>query len=437
MQRNLSDCATPGNNEAWERTRLAGFFSNQKQHQQASRLRSQGFSGEALMIISRINRSFWTTTFLFLLCAFLVKGAALPPSSDVARVTILQEPGGRVSWSHARDVIALDKPGADGYSDVYTVRPDGADLRCLTCGKPEVPQLHNGQPVWHPSGAYIVFQAQDPNLRGVPSGLLKTLAGPGIGINNNLWMMTADGSRFWPLTHVADRLGVLHPQFSHDGAQLLWSEMISPDWDRVGRWAMKLADVAFVNGEPRLWSTRTLRPGNLQLYETHGFSPDGQKIIFSGIPEGKYYYDMEIFTFDLVTGRLEQLTNNDEWDEHAHFTPDGRQIVWATSEGIPQIKQVTWLKLDYWIMNADGSNKRRLTGFNNPSAVEYLAGRTVTGDFDWAADGKIIAAYLIRERVGVPLNDLTVLIKLDDNLELQPALCASPLCGEKQLEVGP
>ena len=46
---------------------------------------------------------------------------------------------------------------------------DGSGVECLTCNK-YILQLHNGNPEWHPSGEYIVFQAQDPDLEGLPPG---------------------------------------------------------------------------------------------------------------------------------------------------------------------------------------------------------------------------------------------------------------------------
>lgn len=320
--------------------------------------------------------------------------------SAVVNVTILQEEGGRVSWLHAENLIAFDKTGEDGYTDIFVTSLHGLHTECLACDNPGVPQSHNGNPAWHPSGQYLVFQAEDPTLQGfsAPAGLEKYVTSPGMGINNNIWVMTADGSKCWQLTHVKDHYGALHPHFSPDGTYLLWSEIISPQMDKIGHWAIKLANFSTENGLT-LENIRTLQPENLQLYEVHGFSSDGEKILFSGVEEGRYYYDMEIYTMDLHTGGVTQLTDNDEWDEHAHFAPDGR-IVWVSSEGIPQPKgdslQDTIAnppKLDYWIMNEDGSHKYRLSGFNHPDAPEYVAvpGSIGLGDFDWGPDGRMVA----------------------------------------------
>ena len=319
--------------------------------------------------------------------------------SAVIDVTILQESGGRVSWLHHQGLIAFDKMGDDYYSDVYVMGLDGSGVECLTCSR-NVPQLHNGNPEWHPSGEYIVFQAQDPDLKGLPEGPLRSyVASPGVGINNNMWVMTADGSKFWQLTHMKDRQGVLHPHFSPDGTKLLWSEFIRPHM------VIKLADFTVENGEVCITNVQTLQPLDLQMYETHGFSPDGTHILFSGAEQEGHYYDMEIYVMDLTTGVTVQLTDNDEWDEHAHFTPDGQFIIWVSSEGIPQERGSSLEdaldnppKLEYWIMKRDGSGKCRLSGFNFADAPEYIdvEGGIGLGDFCIGPDGKTIVAKMRR-----------------------------------------
>lgn len=380
------------------------------------------------------------TAVILILVALSAMGCASEPAStqtlpDVTKsafsVTTLQEVGGRVSWSPNGKLIAFDRIGSDGYYDVYTMDCSGSDLHCLT-GEKEglLPQANNGNPAWYPSGKYLVIQVENPELKGfsyAPDVLERYITSPGVGINNDLWLMSADGTQFWQLTYVSDRYGTLHPHFSPDGTKLLWSEIISPAMDKIGQWAIKLADFTLKKGEPLLSNIVTVQPLSLQLYEVHGFSPDGKTIIFSGVAPGKHYYDMEIYVMDLATRHVAQLTDNDEWDEHAHFTPDGHHIVWVSSEGIPQPKgdslQDTLSnppKLDYWIMNSDGSGKRRLTGFNRPDEPDYISvpGGVGLGDFDWAPNGEMVAAKLRRGKE----QDLTVLINFGSRLSgVKPA----------------
>ncbi|NLW86230.1 MAG: hypothetical protein GXY38_05100 [Planctomycetes bacterium] len=339
------------------------------------------------------------------------------PGKSVKRIRCLLTQGGRVGWSPDGHSIVFDLRSPDGWYDVWRIDADGAHRRCLTSANPEISE-HNGTPAWHPSGKHIMFTAADPALGGLESvPLARYLKSPGIGINNNLWLTDADGTRFWQLTQVQPRHGVLHPHFSPDGKKLLWSEIISPRFDRMGHWAIKVADLSFAGDEPVLRNISTMRPGNLQVYETHGFSPDGSTIVFSGIASGKHYYGFEIYTMNLLTGDLAMLTNDNEWDEHAHITPDGAQIVWASTRDIPQPKDGVTLqdtlenppRMDLWLMNVDGSGKRRLTWLNEAGAPEYLGvpDGIGLGDLDIHPDGQRI---VVKMRYG--RQDMNILVEL-------------------------
>ena len=96
-------------------------------------------------------------------------------------------------------------------------RPDVSRLRWGRC-----PERHNGTAEWHPSGDYIVFTPEKPDHFGD-----SLFAEPGLGVYNDLWLMSADGSQFWQVTDGPKDAnhGALHPHFSEDGTRLSWSEM--------------------------------------------------------------------------------------------------------------------------------------------------------------------------------------------------------------------
>jgi Tol biopolymer transport system component len=275
---------------------------------------------------------------------------------------------------------------------------DGTKRKCLTCDRVQVPQKHNGQPAWHPSGDFIVFQSVDPKLKGLPkifSKQEKALTGPGAGVNNNLWLVDKDGERFWQLTEVEDKKGVLHPHFSHDGKKLIWAEIVDQKVKPSGDWAIKIADVIIDGNSAKLKNIIVLKPGNMQFFETHGFSADDSKILFSAAPDG-YYSNLDIYSYDLITKEHKQLTGPDsEWDEHAQYSPDGKKITWMSSKGITQKIQQYKVKTDYWIMDSNGENKKRITFFNNPQDKNYIEGGVAAGDNAWTSDGKKILGYLI------------------------------------------
>ena len=127
---------------------------------------------------------------------------------------------------------------------------------------------------------------------------------------------------------------------------------------------------------------------------------------------------------DLETGTLKRLTETPaDWDEHAHYSPDGRHIAWMSSTGIDILWGDTtghnWqkhLKTDLWVMNANGSEKRRLTHFNQPGHNEYMRGRRcVVSDSAWSPDGKKIVALLAYENRRGGLRTRIIMITLEED----------------------
>jgi Tol biopolymer transport system component len=372
------------------------------------------------------------------LAAVLTLSAATTGPRQVKGVSTIVESGGRLDWSATLNLIAFDRIGPSGNYEIYTMRPDGSDLRCLTCDKPELPSGHRGNPSWHPSGEYILFQAerdagrpadrrrrvprwrrfgrmfQEPDedwplqagRRGRGRGDTSRYGTPGLGLHNDVWVGDRAGSRFWKVASSdAQKGGVLHPHFSHSGDKIVWSERIGTGGAFGGKWALKVANFRVDGGTPRLEDVRTYTPGTKKgLYESHGFSPDGRKLLFTAVPErGSNAMGLDIFTFDLKTKELTNLTDSPEdWDEHAHYTPSGKKIIWMSTRGIGLPAKAWELRSDYWIMNADGSDKQRLTYFNDSTSEERVPGGAVAADFGMSADGRRIAAYSFKDRLKDP-----------------------------------
>jgi Tol biopolymer transport system component len=323
-----------------------------------------------------------------------MEAAAARPVSRVRRVTRVRDHDGRVDWSRRLDRVAFDMKGKDGVYDVYTMRPDGTDVNCVTCDVGRgAPAGHNGNPAWHPSGDWIVFQAE--RRQGSPrSGVAET---PGIGKNNELWLASPDGRRFhrlaWPGSEQSK--GVLHPHFSADGRRLSWTEMVGEakflrKGGLFGYWKLRVADFAMAGGAPRLTNVREFQPGGPAFYENHGFSPDGTKLVYTSNADHQKTRAVraDIYVLDLRTGRAARLTS-EGYNEHAGFTASGRKIIWMSS--MDREKRGT----DYWIMDADGSNKTRLTCFREPTCPEYDRGRVVAADWTESPDGTKIMALLL------------------------------------------
>jgi Tol biopolymer transport system component len=214
--------------------------------------------------------------------------------------------------------------------------------------------------------------------------------------------MTSDGARIWKIHEVPDVVsrespGVLHPHFSHDGKRLLWAERLGSGGGAFGRWVLKLADFSFQRGTPRLSNIRNLPPEpGRAFYESHGFSPDDSRVIFSSTRDG----NLEIYTLRLEDHAVERLTNDPAWDEHSHFSPDGKWIVWMSSRGLRfQARPRFELETEFWLMRADGSCPRRLTSMHDPSSPHFREeGFVVAADVAWAEDGQSLFALFITGR---------------------------------------
>ena len=334
-------------------------------------------------------------------------GSLLPtqPEPPVKNITTLVEKWAKtLDWSHKNNKIVFEKYGLDGYVDIFVMNPDGSEEKSLTSGQPGCPQKSNGNSAWHPSANYIVFTAEKETN---PEELARW-AIPGSGFNCDLWLMTSDGEKFYQLTdYPLNTRAVIHPHFSHDGTKLFWAERLGrSEGSSWGEWALKIADIVIAE-KPYLKNIKTYQPGqNHYFYESHAFTGDDKKILFCANAEGQSDVGFDIYEMDLATQRLTNLTSTpNDWDEHAHYSPDGQKIAWMSSTGFTinykSIEGEEWakyLKTELWLMNADGSNKQRLTYFNDPGHPEYLGGRrTIVSDITWSPDGKKIAALIAYE----------------------------------------
>ena len=325
----------------------------------------------------------------------------------------LVEEGGRPDWSHALNVIAYDRLGADGYYDVHLITPDGLLGPCMTCNHPNLPNKNIGNPAWHPNGQFLVIQVE----KAVHDGTAAS-ATPGLGINNDIWLLGRDGSTVMQVTDVAEGMGVLHPHFSRDGRRLVWAERVAEGPNPSGIWVIRV--LSFEDTESldvRSASVTTYMPMGPALYETHGFSPDGSKIVFTAhdvIYQPNHSW-LDIYTLELDTGALQRLTFSPYgWDEHAHYTLDGQHMTWISSRdcncfALPPDN----ISTELYLMNADGTGKLKLTALNDPLPPD--APRDIAADHS-GPSGTSLVLYVQKGEETRPLEGRLVRVDLSPEL---------------------
>lgn len=335
----------------------------------------------------------------------------------------LLDGGSSIDWSQTTNRMLIGKRGVNQYFNVYYVSPVRPRPRVVTLNRdPDNPRLHNGNPSWMPGDKYFLFTGQN---RGSSSYRMSL---PDSGLNCNIWLADREGETFWKLTNLPTRYtdprGVVSPDFSPDRSKVVWSGNTG-DYPREsvwGRHAVYLADFEMEGGKPKLTNQQTLQPGpRPDFYRSHGFSPDGNKLLFSSnLQERQRVAGMDLYTLDMRTQELTNLTRSaDSWDQFGSYSPDGNKIVWMSSRGqkisyLPMANQ-SWkrhLKTELWIMDADGKNARQLTRFNEKGHPDYIGTRAYITESEWGPDGSSIAICLNYETLNFNLESRIVVLKL-------------------------
>ena len=104
--------------------------------------------------------------------------------------------------------------------------------------------------------------------------------------------------------------------------------------------------------------------------------PDGKRILFSGlrVPDADYAWrESEVYSVDVASGDIVQLTHRKGPDNQPTPSPDGRFIAYTGYDSTSD----TWVDSKLYVMNADGGNARVISGTLDRSPSGLM----------WAADG--------------------------------------------------
>jgi Tol biopolymer transport system component len=334
----------------------------------------------------------------------------------------------------------------DWYTDIWTCDRFGGHRHCFSCDLAE-PAKHRGGVSWQPSGRFVAFSAENDDVRGRKGD---RMAEPEVGLNTNLWVMSADGARAWRMTDYetdyANPRGVVYPHFSPDGKRLAWSGPVDYAKTGAGRewgeWAVFLADFNVEAGVPSIANVRMLQPGEQHgYYQVDDWSADGRRLLLSANPNARQSVTgLDICELDLVSGALRNLTRTPgDWDQFAHYAPDGRHVVWASSRGLTEqfrsLEGVDWrrdVRTDLWEMTRDGARVRRLTFFNQAGSRDHAwfqsrvarAPDVYVADNAFAGDGSHVAAILAYETPQGLLGGVLAMLDLNVRRPTDPAVPA-------------
>lgn len=227
--------------------------------------------------------------------------------------------------------------------------PRLTNIRMLTNGG------ENAEAYFSADGSRLIFQATRP----------------GVSACDQIFTMSADGS---DVRMVSTGKGATTcAYFFPDGERILYSSTHEhspecpprPDFSDGYVWALHPFDI---------YSARTDGSDLRRIGSTPGYdaeatiAPDGSRIVFTSTRDG----DLEIYTMNPDGSDVRRLTHEPGYDGGAFFSPDGTKIVYRarhpeTEEELADYRRllarnlIRPSRLDIYIMDADGSNRVRVT----------------------------------------------------------------------------
>ena len=113
------------------------------------------------------------------------------------------------------------------------------------------------------------------------------------------------------------------------------------------------------------------------------WSPDGQRIVFSANRHSDWERDMansEVYSVDVASGAITALTRRQGPDGHPGLSPDGKLIAYVGFDDVNR----SYENGDLYVMNADGSGSRLLTGKLDRSIddVQWAGGNALYVQYD-------------------------------------------------------
>lgn len=216
----------------------------------------------------------------------------------------------------------------------------------------------NAEAYWNFGDSRLTFQHHD-----IPHGLLcdqiflinpsdtsKKLLSTGKGRTTCSFFLPGDSTVLYASTHLYGDTCPAEPVHVH--GKYLWpiySEYEIFIADLNGKILKQLTDNKFYDAEAVV-------------------SPKGDKILFTSDRSG----DLELYTMNLDGSNVKQITNELGYDGGANFSPDGSQIIWRASHFDADSEKVEYkenlkkhlvspMKMELFIANADGSNRRQFT----------------------------------------------------------------------------
>jgi hypothetical protein len=304
-------------------------------------------------------------------------------------------------WNKASATVAYNKPDARGNYKIYLSDSSGNNEKPLTYAGWKSDR-HQWAEEWYPDGKYLFCYVEKAEYAPEKGHKRKPIdAVPGYGAYTDLWLVTRNGKQAWQLTNLPNNYtgAIIHSAISDDGQMFAWSERIkAPKFlnlnQAAGSYVFRVADFTF-DSVPHFKNIRTFQPGGVfAANELDGISKDKTTLSFYSTFETKNLFATPIYTLNMVTGKITRLTT-ESFAQAATYTPDGTKLVYMTGAECA-IFPVEIQGADWWIMNTDGSNKKRLSFMNVKKHPQSAGHYRLAGCVSFMSDNCFLGGVMIK-----------------------------------------
>jgi TolB protein len=312
--------------------------------------------------------------------AYKLNGGAILVINDNGTGKRLLWGGSTPKWSPDGDRIAFYGTDYGPGAFLCTIGSDGTDFRKLTLAVPDG-ELLTEVLDWSPDGKQLVFYttkyhysgfavinadgSNEINLtpegfwrqvRWSPDGSKIALEGAPAQAQPSIYIINPDGTGMYNLV---DTFAV-DPLWRFDGKKIAFSIGTRQDTTQFFRFDHYMSDVDGLN------LVRLTDDGNTYV---DSWSPDGGKMLYLFRPQGIINpLSSGIGVMNADGSQKRELLQGGE--NHAFILPsfslDGRKIAYVrnSNTGAEDVSSL-------WVMNADGSNQRKLDGHMEPTVIFY------------------------------------------------------------------
>jgi TolB protein len=271
--------------------------------------------------------------------------------------------------------------------DIFTMNPDGSDIKQLTFLGASGGSAFLGD--WSPDGNRLVFTQN------------ASTSTPG-----QLWIMNADGSNQHLLLSDPSYIAVL-PSFSPDGSNIVFSRCtISGFFQcaiyRVNADGSNVTAITPINSNPDIIDLFTV------------YSQDGRTIAFHSLFRDGLLEAIYLMNAD--GSGIHRLTPPQLGAEEANWSPDGTNLLFSSNDPACNSGSCFALSPEIWLISADQHETVRLT-FNNS---RWHGLNTVPHDFDpsWSPHGDGI----VFERDSADFSQAAIYVMNRDGSDQKPIL---------------